>query len=539
MSDLKQAIDELRASPHYKKLATYEPPFNPFEIVGATHRELIHSSVLAWLLRDEANKEFRQRFATWIRNRIVAEAEKTKEDLIKLQELREESVAPENPKNSSFKVTEEVEKAKEQFTKLQRLLEGFNPEDSPLKPKKIKAEYSFEAGADFDAGRIDVFAHFKSLESLELVIGIEVKVNAGEGLEQVEKYQKFLCQEYPDHYKKVIVFLTPEGYSSKTKSSGTGVLVLEMPWSDIALMIGGMRATLGNENDFRMQFSQHLEKHLTVNETEGQRIVRELLSEDSNLEIIKEVTSKMETWDDKKEIEGKIDGFSVEMVQKIIDDLFSLQASLECEFWRALREQLQLQDKELEFQLYQSDGSTEVIEDEKLDKRVKEYIEWGYGGSSPGLTFRIPGSSLDDDHEVVCRITYDAAPTISHLYYAFVLCKKEKDNIGERVSVSNGDENHEKYLDLYRDLLEGKILNYGPEEKNIWHVANKDREHGWLGWKQCANENIYFANKPALFDTLVKIKEHEDNKVVNKLVDEICAVVKKISEETTRKRRTD
>ena len=490
MSDLQQAIDKLRSSPHYKELTAYEPPFNPFEIAGVTHRELTHSSVLAWLLRDEANKEFRQSFV----GKIATDKPELNLSVLKFN----------------------------------------GPGDPRLKLEEVETEYSFEAGAGFDAGRIDVFAHFKSLESLDLVIGIEVKVNAGEGIEQVEKYQKFLCQEYPDHYKKVIVFLTPGGYSSKTKSSGIGVLVLEMSWSDIASMIGDMRATLGNESDFRMQFSQHLEKYLTVNETEGQRIVRELLSEDSNLEIIKKVTSKMETWDDKKAIEGKIDGFSVEMVQKIIGNKSFLQASLECEFWRALREQLQLQDKELEFQLYQSDGSTEVVEDKKLDEKVREYIKWGYGGSSPGLTFRIPGGSLDKDHEVVCRITYDTAP-ISHLYYAFVLCKKKKDNIRERVGINNADENHKKYLVLYRYLLEGKMLNYGPEEKNIWHVANKDRKHGWLGWKQCANENIYFANKPALFDTLVKIKE---GKVVNELVDEICAVVKKISEET-RKRRTD
>ena len=514
MSDLQQAIDKLRSSPHYEELAAYEPPFNPFEIVGATHRELTHSSVLAWLLRDEANKEFRQRFVTWIRDRIVAKAEEAKEGLIKLQKLQEGSVAPENLENSSFKVAEEVTKTKKQLTELQKLLEGFNPEDSPLKSKEVKTEYSFEAGDNFDAGSIDVFAHF---ESLELVIGIEVKVWAGEQENQVTKYQNFLCQKYSgSDYKRVIVFLTPGGYPSETKSNGTGAPVLEMPWGDIVRMIGEMRATLGNENDFRMQFSQHLEKHLTVNETEGQRIVRELLSEGDNLEIIKkEVTSKMETWDDKKAIEGEIDKFSVKMVQKIINNISSLQASLECEFWRALREQLkkqpqlQLQDKELEFQLYQSDGSTKVIENEKLDEKVKEYINWGYGGSSPGLTFKIPGSSLDDDHEVVCRITYDTAP-VSHLYYGFVLCKKG--NIKERVEIK--DDYHKKCL----DLLGGEILDRGPDKKN-----------GWLRWKLRTDVNIYFANGPKLFNTLVDIKKREKDKdVVNELVTEICQVVEKI-----------
>lgn len=490
MSDLQKAINKLRSSPHYKELADYEPPFNPFEIAGVTHRELTHSSVLAWLLRDEVNREFRQRFVAWIRNNtliklqsaldsIVQEtSKKTKEDLINLQELRElwtGLVVPKNPKNSS------------------------------LKPKIVRTEKGDKTS------RIDVFAHF---ESLNLVIGIEVKVWAGEQDDQIKRYQEFLCrfvrEEYSgSDYKKVIIFLTPGGYLPKTKSSGTGVPVLEMPWSDIALMIGDMRAAMGNENDFRMQFSQHLEKHLTVNETEGQRIVRELLSEDSNLEIIKKVTSKMETWDDKKAIEGKIDGFSVEMVQKIIADLSFLQTSLEYEFWRELKEQLDDEYEKSEFQLYQSgDLKSEVIEDGKLDERVKEYIKWGYGGSSPGLTFRVPGGSLDKDHEVVCRITYDTAP-ISHLYYGFVLCKK--DNIGERVEIKNNDEYDEKC----RDLLGGKMLDRGP-----------DKKHGWLRWKLRTDVNIYFANGPKLFDTLVKIKNKERKKeVVGKLVTEIREVI--------------
>ena len=240
MSDLQNAVIKLMSSSHYKELATYKPPFNPFEIVGATDRELIHSSVLAWLLKDKANKEFRQKFV----DKIATELD-------------------------------------------------LSVPDDPGEPKEVKAEYSFEAGeagAAFDAGRIDVFAHF---ESLELVIGIEVKVNAGEGLEQVEKYQNFLCQKYPDPYNKVIVFLTPEGYPSTTKSSVPGVHVLEMSWSNIAGMIRKMQATLGNENDFRMQFLQHLERNIVMNEREEQRIVRKLLSEGDNEKTLYKIIENM------------------------------------------------------------------------------------------------------------------------------------------------------------------------------------------------------------------------------------------------------
>ena len=249
MSDLQQAIDKLRSSPHYKALATYEPPFNPFEIVGATHRELTHSSVLAWLLRDEANKEFRQKFI--------------------------DKIATGKPELD--------------------LSVPNDPGDPRLKPEEVETEYSFEAGDRFDAGSIDVFVHFKSLK---FVIGIEVKVNADEGPEQVKKYQKFLCQEYPDPYNKVIVFLTPGGYPSETKSSVPGVHVLEMSWSNIAWMIKKMQATLGgankrDANNFRMQFSQHLERNIAMNEREEQRIVRKLLSEGDNEKTLHKIIGNM------------------------------------------------------------------------------------------------------------------------------------------------------------------------------------------------------------------------------------------------------
>lgn len=468
MSDLKQAIDELRASPHYKELATYEPPFNPFEIIGVRDKELRHSKMLAWLLRDEANKEFRQKFVA----KMV--------EIATGKELEITFPPPDGSKDCRF---EKV---------------------------CVKTEHPCGSGED---GRIDVFTEF---ETLKLVIGIEAKIWAGEQDDQVERYQEFLSREYSNSdYERVIVFLTPGGCPSKTESSDSDVPVLEMSWSDIACMIREMRSESGNANSFRMQFSQHLDRNFSVNKE--QRIVHELLSQGNNLESINKITSKMKTLYDKKAIEGEIDPVikdNVEMVQKIIDNRSSLQTSLECKFWRKLgeqlRKQLQLQDKELEFQLYQSDGSTKVIENERLE----EYIRWREGGSL-GLTFRISGNSLDVDHEVVCRITY--APN-SYLYYGFVLCKKDDiSDIRNRVEID--DENHKEYLDLYSEL-KGEILEHGPDE---------DGKHGWLGWNERAKVDIYFANKPALFDTLVKIKNKERRKeVVGKLVKEICKVIETI-----------
>lgn len=268
MSDLQQAIDRLRSSPHYKDLAGYEPPFNPFEIVGATHLELIHSSVLAWLLRgeankefrqrfvicvlawlleDEANKEFRQRFApwtTWIKNNIVAKAE-TEEGLFKLKNVPEKPI--------------------------------------------VKTEQGDEAS------RYDISVYFKSLR---LVIGIEVKVWAPEKQpDQVRSYQNLLCKEYPDpSYKKAkaIVFLTPEGRIPTTADeSKVDVPVMAMSWDCVSEIIKEMRSALGDENNFRMQFSRHLERNILMNEKEEQRIVRKLLSEGDNEKTLNKIIDNM------------------------------------------------------------------------------------------------------------------------------------------------------------------------------------------------------------------------------------------------------
>ena len=238
MSDFQNAVIKLLSSPHYKELATYEPPFNPFEIVGATHRELIHSSVLAWLLRDDANKEFRQRFV--------------------------DKIATGKPELD--------------------LSVPNDPEDPRLKPKIVETEKGDKAS------RYDVSVHF---ESLNLVVGIEVKVWAGEQHDQVRRYQDLLCQKYPDD-KKVVVFLTPRGRKPQTADeNNVNVPVLRMSWGCVSEIIREMRSASGDENSFRMQFSQHIERNIVTNEREEKRIVRELLSEGDNEETLDKIIRNM------------------------------------------------------------------------------------------------------------------------------------------------------------------------------------------------------------------------------------------------------
>ena len=168
MSNFQQAIDRLTASSNYQKLATYKPPFDPFEVMGIPYRELSHSNVLAWLLRDEVNKEFRQKFVSWIVN-----------------ELKDN--------NLSVGTDERVE---------------------------IRLEFG-----DDKAGRIDVFAHFTDLK---LAIAIEVKVWAGEQESQIERYQSFLVRKYVN-CSKVVIFLTPQGEHPETSVEEPEVEIGDRP----------------------------------------------------------------------------------------------------------------------------------------------------------------------------------------------------------------------------------------------------------------------------------------------------------------------
>ena len=232
MNDFQQAINRLKSSPRYQKLATYKPPFDPFGVMGVLYRERSHSKVLGWLLSDEANEEFRQKFVSWIVNR----------------------------------------------------LDNYNPNVGAVWSVDVRFEHG-----DNEAGCIDVFAHFPDIK---LAVAIEVKVWAGEQDSQIGRYQCFLNRKCPNCMKAVI-FLTPSGEASKTEDPGTGVPVLNISWDEIARIIDNMRPEQGKENDFRVQFRSHLRRKIVMNEKEEKRIVRDLLCEGDNARILQRIMDNM------------------------------------------------------------------------------------------------------------------------------------------------------------------------------------------------------------------------------------------------------
>ena len=134
--------------------------------MGVLYREHSHSKVLGWLLSDETNREFRQEFVSGIVNR----------------------------------------------------LDNYNPDVDAAEAPVVSFEYG-----DNEAGRTDVFAHFRRLK---LAVAIEVKVGAGEQARQIERYQNLLNRYYAYCDGKAVIFFDATWWSPKNLGSSnwcTGV----------------------------------------------------------------------------------------------------------------------------------------------------------------------------------------------------------------------------------------------------------------------------------------------------------------------------
>ena len=240
MNSFEKDVVKLLSSPHYQKLATYKPPFDPFEVIGCN--EIRYSRILAWLLKDPVNREFRQKFLLHIANSL-------------------ECFSGNLEKN---------------------LYEGM---DEAI---DVELEYG-----DDQAGRIDVFV---CLENLRFVIAIEVKIWAGEGFNQISRYQNFLIRKFShSDWKKLVIYLTPYGESPKTASSNDEtkkrVPILCMSWREVADFIHECQGR-SIEHDFRVQFKQHIFRSMLM-EYEEKKIVIDLLKEGNNKETIDKIINNL------------------------------------------------------------------------------------------------------------------------------------------------------------------------------------------------------------------------------------------------------
>lgn len=246
VSNLDNAIERLKKSRHYKDLRDYKPPFNPFEVMGVTDKEILHSRVLAWLLQDRVNKKFRYKLLNWVADQFGDDDE------------------------TKCRITDTL---------------NYNLDDIDV---KLEDE-------DSDSGRIDIFARFQSF-----VIGIEVKVWANEGTNQILRYQELLEKRMLRDDKSVLIFLTRLGYKSTTYDKDSKVSVVCMSWRNIVEIIDEVNDAsekIGEEYIFRKQFSQHIKRNILM-EKDEKVIVRNLLNDPSDAETVQKIINNVPSLDE-------------------------------------------------------------------------------------------------------------------------------------------------------------------------------------------------------------------------------------------------
>ena len=178
------------------------------------------------------------------------------------------------------------------------------------------------------------------------------------------------------------------------------------------------------------------------------------------------------------------------------------QTDLQFKFWSELKNQLESPEVQKDLNNKVKNLRYEVhltnLRIDKKEETTKECIRERPRGQSPGLTFNF--SEENGKHEIVFRITHDG--NWDRLYYGFVLCEKGGD---KKVAINKAE--HEEYLKKYE----------------IYDAAKGGWEDGWLAYK-------YF-KKPKIDSIDCESVEKYNRILVNRLVKDVCEVIKKISEQ--------
>jgi len=118
---------------------------------------------------------------------------------------------------------------------------------------------------------IDIFIEFNSF-----VIGIENKVKADEGSDQLKQYQQIIKEKYKEK-NKLIVFLTPSGRDPDSSDSEIGVKVISISYKEIRDICKDIKGSAhDNVKMFLNNFVIHLEEDIMGLSNEINQICRKI-----------------------------------------------------------------------------------------------------------------------------------------------------------------------------------------------------------------------------------------------------------------------
>jgi hypothetical protein len=201
-------VSALFFSDDFQQLCLRTERFAPFRVMGVSHREVVHSNILAALLNPGGNHGLGSRFL-------------------------------------------------EQFLyRLGRLqpVHGYAP---TLATSLACANDHPRVYRESD--RLDILLEFPNAR---VSICIENKIRAGEQDSQISRYQQLLLRRYPGtDWERLVVFLTPDGRPPSSAHDLSGTCVLRASYNDVLGLVEDIRAfATGDTATFLAQFCQHLKE---------------------------------------------------------------------------------------------------------------------------------------------------------------------------------------------------------------------------------------------------------------------------------------
>jgi hypothetical protein len=209
--DTAAQLVALRASSGFTSLGRYTTAFDMFKAMGVSTKELTHSNILAAFMNANGSHGIGSAF----RDAYVA-------SLSKLP-------------CSGWALTSQV----------------------------LDSATGAKAKISRELAHIDVLLDFPDKR---LVIAIENKIWAVDQRDQVARYQQALCELYPHHEHRALVYLTPTGRESPTQDLQSRVPVYQQSYGQLAALLRQYQShATSSDAYFIDQFCTHVEKTMSGN----------------------------------------------------------------------------------------------------------------------------------------------------------------------------------------------------------------------------------------------------------------------------------
>ena len=384
-----------------------------------------------------------------------------------------------------LKKLQKEQKAQKELEELRKKLEQIQDKNE-FDKFEVEVETSKENKQGKALGRVDILVESHGIESGDVCIVIENKIYAEDQERQLGRYYEYALDT---RKKRGIIYLTlggdePEERTLYGDEPDKIPPCRRLPENTVVCLsyekfidewLGACIKEVARIPQIRETLHQY---QMTVKKLTGQPInrrfaveLKNILLEDKNYNLIPELDTAIS--------EAKV--------------------AFQCDFWTKLKEELKAQKelKDTRYEVYK--GNLKI--EEKAGP--KECIDECASQGGLGLTSSF---SEKGNYEIMFRIAHERYP----LYYGFVLCEKGS---RKKVAIDETKQEHKEYLKRY-SIADGKA----------------DGQSGWLTYKNF-NLKINFANFKFVTEHTEPNREALIERLVGALVEEVCGVIEKISEQ--------